>query len=151
MPQPHIRPLVICLFQHADKILVVEGHDPLKPETFYRPLGGGIEFGEYAQQALVRELREELNAEIKDAHYLFTLENIFTFNGQAGHEIVLVYDGTFADETLYQREVIDGQEDDGTPFSAVWKSLAELTDDNPPLYPVGLLKRLQKINPIAQQ
>lgn len=137
-----IRPLVICLFRHADKILVVEGYDPLKPETFYRPLGGGIEFGEYAQQALVRELREELNAEIKDAHYLFTLESIFTFNGQAGHEIVLVYDATFVDETLYQRAVIDGQEDAATPFSAVWKSLVEIAAGGLPLYPDGLLVRL---------
>jgi hypothetical protein len=28
------------------------------------------------------------------------LENIFTFNGQPGHEIVLVYDGRFVEERL---------------------------------------------------
>jgi len=145
MPQT-IRPLVICLFRRADKILVAEGSDPIKPETFYRPIGGGIEFGEYAHQALRRELREEIGAELKDEHYLFTLENIFTFNGQIGHEIVLVYDGTFADETLYQRQVIEGHEDNGSPFRAIWKSLAEMANGSPPLYPDGLLERLQHLS-----
>jgi 8-oxo-dGTP pyrophosphatase MutT (NUDIX family) len=137
-----IRPLVICLFRRADKILVAEGYDSHKPETFYRPLGGRIEFGGYARQALDRELREEINAEVKDARYRFTLENIFTHNGEAGHEIVLVYDGTFVDESLYRREVIEGQEDSGVPFRAVWKSLAEIAAGDWPLYPDRLLERL---------
>jgi len=40
-----IRPLAIYLFRDGDRILVGEGNDPVKRETFYRPLGGGIEFG----------------------------------------------------------------------------------------------------------
>ncbi|MCA9941424.1 MAG: NUDIX domain-containing protein, partial [Anaerolineales bacterium] len=58
-----IRPLVICLFRHKNHILVMEGYDPVKQQTFYRPLGGGIEFGEHSAIALRRELREELGAE----------------------------------------------------------------------------------------
>lgn len=42
-----IRPLAICVFRHAGRILVAEGTDEVKGETFYRPLGGAIEFGEY--------------------------------------------------------------------------------------------------------
>ncbi len=41
-----VRPLAICVFRHHDRILVMEGYDPVKKEHFYRPLGGGIEFGE---------------------------------------------------------------------------------------------------------
>jgi len=40
-----IRPIAICAFLRNNRILVAEGFDPVKDETFYRPLGGGIEFG----------------------------------------------------------------------------------------------------------
>src|SRR5512140_1651840 len=95
-----IRPLAICLFRNAGRILVFEGFDPVKQQTFYRPLGGGIEFGERAEAAVRREILEEIRAGTASLEYLFTLENIFTFNGEPGHEIVLVFDGRLADEKL---------------------------------------------------
>ena len=39
-----IRPVVLGLVRRNNKILVSEGHDKNKNETFYRCLGGGIEF-----------------------------------------------------------------------------------------------------------
>ena len=87
---PQIRALAICIFSHNGKILVFEGYDPLKDEIFYRPLGGGIEFGERSEEAIHRETMEEIDAEVKDLVYLGALENIFVFNGEPGHEIVQV-------------------------------------------------------------
>jgi len=135
-----IRPLAICVFQREGRILLMEGFDPVKQEPFYRPLGGRIEFGETGAETIRRELMEELQAEVGDVWYLGTLENIFTFNGQAGHEIVLVYDGCFVDERLYKNDVIEGM-DDNAPFRAVWKSLDDL-GVYPPVYPTGLLNLL---------
>ena len=143
MNQSRIRPLAICLFRNKEWILVVEGHDHIKNEYFYRPVGGGIEFGEYSHQTIQRELREEIGAEVKDIRYLFTLENIFVYNGETGHEIVLVYDGEFADPKLYERKSLDGQEDNGLPFVAVWKSLSEFGPGRKILYPNGLWEQLQ--------
>ena len=60
MKKQKIRVIAVSVFQNAGRILVFKGHDPVKGETFYRPLGGAIEFGETSQQALVREIREEL-------------------------------------------------------------------------------------------
>ncbi len=145
-----IRPLAICLFSRADKILVSEGFDPTKNEKFFRPIGGGIEFGEYAADTIVRETREELDARVINPRYLFTLENLFVFNGERGHEIVLVYDAEFLDQTLYEREYLDGQEtidgeETNESFQAFWKSLDELKNDPRPLYPDGLLERLSKL------
>lgn len=141
----NIRPIVICIFSHNGRILVVEGYDPTKHQIFYRPLGGGIEFGEPGQKALIREIWEELDTAVTNLHYLATLENIFTFNGQPGHEIVLVYDGRFEDQSLYQRPLIKGREDNGQRFTAFWKSLNDFEGPGaPPLYPDGLLDLLRQ-------
>lgn len=140
-----VRPLAICVFRDGDRILVAEGYDAVKSQVFYRPLGGKIEFGELGRDTIRRELKEELLAEVTQVSYLGTLENLFTFNGQKGHEIVLVYDGRFTDQTLYERPFIPGLEQDGEEIRAVWKSLAYFKEkDAHPLYPDGLLGLLRQ-------
>lgn len=134
-----IRPLAVCLFRRVDRILVAEGHDNVKGETFYRPLGGAIEFGEYATAALRREVREEIGAEIRDLEYIGALENIFEYEGQQGHEIVLVFDGAFVDASLYKRPELKGYEDDGAMFRALWKPVPDFRRSGL-LYPTGLLE-----------
>jgi len=139
-----IRPIAICVFQHDGRILVVEGYDPLKQQAYYRPLGGAIEFGEYSADTIVRELQEELGAAVTNLRYLGALENVFTYNGQQGHEIVMVYDGAFADATLFEQPHLGGAEDNGAPFRAVWLSLADCRRPAaPPVYPTGLLELLE--------
>lgn len=138
-----IRTIAICLFSYNGSILVAEGVDAVKGQTFYRPLGGGIEFGEYGVDTVAREIREEIGAEVRPGslRYLGTLENIFVYEGLPGHEIVLVYDGELADAALYKQGEIRAQEDDGVPFRALWKSLAEF-GPGAPLYPDGLKELL---------
>ncbi len=137
MKKPRIRPLALCVFQHDGCILASENYDPTKRETFYRPLGGGIEFGEQGIDAVAREIHEELAAGVRDLAYLGTLENIYTFNGKPGHEIVLIYDGSFVDPSLYGRESLKGREG-AHAFKAVWKHLSDFVPGHPPLYPDGL-------------
>jgi 8-oxo-dGTP pyrophosphatase MutT (NUDIX family) len=122
--------------------LVVEAHDSVKQQTFYRPLGGGIEFGEGSEAAVIREIREEIGAEIADLQYIGTLENIFTYNGANGHEIVQIYDARFVDEALYAASRIPGVESDGEPIHVVWKPLGHFSAERP-LYPDGLLELLE--------
>jgi 8-oxo-dGTP pyrophosphatase MutT (NUDIX family) len=143
MSNEKIRPIAICIFLNDDRILVAEASDTRKNQIFYRPLGGTIEFGEHSQDTIRRELREEIGAEISDLHYLGTLENIFTYEGRRGHEIVLVYDARFIDQTLYEKELIEGFEVDiGKPFKIVWKGIEEFSSGQPPVYPDGLLELL---------
>ena len=42
MDTTRIRPIAICLFRNANRILVSEGFDTIKQDYYYRPLGGGI-------------------------------------------------------------------------------------------------------------
>jgi 8-oxo-dGTP pyrophosphatase MutT (NUDIX family) len=137
-----IRPIAICLFSHDGRILVAEGLDPVKGEKFYRPIGGAIEFGERGAETLIREVQEELKAEISSLRYLGAVENIFTYNGQRGHEIVLVYDGSFVDPSLYERVEIEGREHDGSSFRAVWRSISQIRGEGKPIYPSGLAEML---------
>src|ERR1041384_6129270 len=144
MKKKRIRPLAICIFRNKDRILVAEGYDHVKDEYFYRPLGGGIEFGETSLETICRELREELNVQVdrESLTYLGTVENIFHFNGDPGHEIVLIYDGKLKDLGLYEQTVLTGKEANGEEFEALWMSLDEFGTGKRILYPNGLAEIL---------
>lgn len=139
-----IRPIAICVFRDDDRILAAEGYDSVKKQTFYRPLGGKIEFGEHGADTIVRELKEEIQAEVTNVRYIGTLENLFTYEGQRGHEITLVYDGELVDKSLYERDGLKGWEADMTLlFTAYWRSMNFFRAPGaPPLYPDGLLELL---------
>lgn len=145
-----VRPIAICVFRHNGRILAAAFQDPATGRPFYRPLGGTVEFGERSVETVARELGEELDAEVAELRFLGALENIFTYQGQRGHEIVMVYDGAFTDPALYEREVFEAREDDGSPFRAVWVDLtAAARPDHPPVYPSGLLELLAS-SPVSQ-
>jgi ADP-ribose pyrophosphatase YjhB (NUDIX family) len=139
MRPERIRPIAICVCRDSDRILVTEFRE--KGRIYYRPLGGTIEFGERGEEAVRREFREEIAAELAEVCYLGTLENIYTDGEMRGHEIVLVYDGRLTDTSLYKEEVIQGDEL-GVPFRAVWKRLDEFDSETLPVYPEGLMALL---------
>jgi 8-oxo-dGTP pyrophosphatase MutT (NUDIX family) len=100
-----IRLIALGLIRNgADKIFVSEGYDPVKQDTFYRAMGGGVDFGETSLEALKREFQEEIQAELQNIRYIGCLENIFTFNGKPGHEIIQLYECDFVDPKYYHLE-----------------------------------------------
>lgn len=140
--KPRIRPLALCIFRRGELILVARGHDKSSGQTFYRPIGGKIEFGEPASKTIAREVMEELGAEVADIAYLGALENIFTYESKPGHEIMLIFDGRFVDESLNRDDaLLIGEDDDEVLYEASWQRLdAFRSEDSPPLYPAGLLE-----------
>lgn len=144
MKKQRIRSLAICVFRNNNRILVNQGYDSVKDEHFYRPLGGGIEFGEKSSETICRELMEELNVQVEEdsLRYLGAVENIFTFNGKPGHEIVLIYDGTLKEPGLYNKAAIVGKEANGEEVRATWKSIDEFAEGKSILYPTGLVEML---------
>jgi ADP-ribose pyrophosphatase YjhB (NUDIX family) len=151
MKRGKVRPIAICVIIEGENILVQEGFDHVKQEVFYRPLGGKVKFGEPGSVTVARELFEEINAEIDDIRCLGTLENIFTYNGDDGHEIVLIYSGRMKNLSLFTNQTILGHESDGEPIKAVWLPLSTFLENHqishdilkPPLYPDGLIKIIQ--------
>ncbi len=136
-----IRPLALGIFIKDDHILVMEGYDEIDKEILYRPLGGEIEFGEKGENALRREIKEEINAEINGIEYLGVIENTFTYNGQPGHEIDLIYRAEFINPSFYDQSEINGLEAD-TRIKAVWVPLKVFKESKSPLYPAGLINLL---------
>jgi 8-oxo-dGTP pyrophosphatase MutT (NUDIX family) len=134
-----IRPIAICVFLHEEKILVAE-HQSANG-IFYRPLGGGIEFGEHSTDALVREIQEEIGAALTLLEFLGTIENIFTFEEKQHHEIVFVYDAKFVDPGFYNKE---SHIREAPMIKVVWKPLSFFIQKQAPLYPEGLLELLMK-------
>jgi 8-oxo-dGTP pyrophosphatase MutT (NUDIX family) len=138
----HIRPLALCVLSRDGRYLVADGYDPEKDEVFYRPPGGGIDFGETSEEALRREIQEEMGIEIENTHRLGVLENIFTFAGRPGHEIVFVYDADPVDRSIYERETLVGRDSDGRQFTCHWVDFDGIGPDFPPIYPDGLVELL---------
>jgi len=110
------RPLALGIIRNGGKILVQLGYDGKKKERFFRLPGGGIEFGEKGETALRREIMEEFGFDIEDILFRGVFENIFTFEGNPGHEIVLVYSARVKDGTPCEEgkiKVLDNDKDYG--------------------------------------
>ena len=112
-------------------LLVSESPEPL----FQRPLGGHVEFGEYAADTIHREFLEEIDQVVTHVRLLGVLENIFGWRGGTEHEVVFIYSADFASDAAYE---IDEQliRDDTEPKNRViWRAADAVS---PPLYPAGL-------------
>lgn len=106
---------------------------------FYRPFGGGVEFGELSGKALEREIHEELGQTIKDVRLLGVVENIFDFEGRTGHEIIFLYDAVFVNEAMYSMNLIQGVEERlDTQLTGSWISVDDVKHGRVLLYPAAI-------------
>jgi hypothetical protein len=65
-------------------LLAAEVYDDAGRVKGVRPLGGSVEFGETARDAVIREFKEELGAEIAITGEPVFIENIFVHALRAG-------------------------------------------------------------------
>jgi 8-oxo-dGTP pyrophosphatase MutT (NUDIX family) len=136
-----IRVLALGIIRDRDRIFISQGYDQVKDQTFYRALGGGIDFGESSEVALVREFEEELQAEIINIQYLGCLENLFNFDGNQGHEIIQLYSCDFSDRRFYELDQVQFQEGKRSKL-ALWVETKRFLTGELILYPQGMEKFL---------
>ena len=141
-PPARIRVLALAVLLWRDHLLCAEGYDTVKRQTFFRPLGGGVEFGERAEATVARELHEELGMAVEVREALGVTENLFTYQGRPGHEVVFEYVCVpapgHAPATLAPLTAIEGE----ARFVARWLPLAEVLGGTHRVYPEGLVERL---------
>ena len=141
MESPSIRVIVLGLVWQDDRILVSAADDLVKQNTFYRALGGGVEFGETSQEALRREFQEEIQTDVTNVHYLGCVENLFTYNGQLGHELAQLYRCDLMNAELYGRDRITVTES-SFESTAHWIQVARFKSGELRLVPEACLKFL---------
>ncbi len=138
------RAAALCIVRHGTRVLVQECLDEERPVPYYRPVGGGIEYGEHSLDAARREVQEELSTDVSELRLLTIIENIYTNgSGQVAHQIAFIYEGVFTDRSLYEQPWLPGLEANGQVYRALWKELDEFDMEHAPLYPPGLLALLR--------
>jgi ADP-ribose pyrophosphatase YjhB (NUDIX family) len=129
-----IRLKAMCLFTHEGKTLASKGHDDKKDEIFYRVIGGSVDFGEKTEEAVRREVKEELGCEVENLELVKVVENIFEYNGIPGHEVVFLYKGNLSNKTLYKQDKIHIIEP-YAEFDAEWVPVEDIVSGKAILYP----------------
>ncbi len=132
-----IRPIVLGITIKNNKILVSEGFDTVKNQTFYRCLGGGIEFLETSEIALKREFLEEIGANITINNFLGISENIFTYNGKNGHEIIFFYSIDISNADYKDEYIIF---DNNQTYHAKWVDIELFKNHKAIIYPNEVFK-----------
>jgi ADP-ribose pyrophosphatase YjhB (NUDIX family) len=122
-------------------ILVESILDETAGRLLYRPPGGGVDFGELAAEAVVREFREEMGVAVVVGDRLAVLEDIFSHETHAGHEVVFVFEVTGAD-LLARSDDLTGH-DHGAPMVLQWRSVDDFRPTGTAtLCPTGLAEIL---------
>lgn len=144
---PAIRVISLALIRRPSdgKWLAMHSTDTRKGREFYRPAGGGVEFGESSRDAVCREMMEEFGAVVETVRLWGTSENIFTYMDRPGHEIVFLWECRFVDESLYAQDELTINEN-GVSMLAHWIDPDDLAAQGIALYPNGLPEILKKKN-----
>ena len=95
-----IRVVVRAIIIREDEILLCQ---PKGANWYFFP-GGGIHFEEGIEDALRRELKEELDAELLESRFIGVVESTFLENEQRKHEINIVFHVRINDVPLYSQE-----------------------------------------------
>lgn len=139
-PENTIRVKAMCLLIQDDFILVADGSTMKSnarlviARNFYRVMGGTMEPNETAEETVRREIREELNSELENLERLDVIENIYTYEGHKGHEIVFLFKGELTNKELRKQDKIHVVDAD-YEFDAIWVPIKELLNGDKPLYP----------------
>jgi len=127
-------------------LLTMEGLD------FWFLPGGRVDFLEPAQEALKREIREELDADIQASRLIWVVESFFNLNEKDWHEIGLYFLVTLPENSpLCKSEEFTGRENGSEEFSdgeneieliCKWHHLDDLENINlkPSFLPAALKK-----------
>jgi len=127
------------VFVHKGRVLATRGFDPVKGKEFFRLVGGGVHFCEKAEDALRREIQEEFESDIEQIEFLELIQNVFTYKGNPGHEVIFLFSADLVRRELYEQEEIPLA--DNPTVIAVWVPVADVVSGNAIVFPETNLSR----------
>ena len=137
------RQAALCVFRRKDAFLVAEIRDPLTGVILHRPPGGGIEEGESPEEAVCRELKEELGVRLTGLRLLGKVDHIWFWKRRQVRERAWLFLGESSDdERLSRGETPDLVEADGERIKTLWRSISDDSEALPLLCPINLRELL---------
>lgn len=133
---------MVGLIKKDNQLLVCEVLNDEGTLKGYAPLGGGIEFGEFAENALRREMLEELGCSIQVQGKPLVFENIFTHHDVTGHEIIFAFPVQLDNPEIYSRKRFQIKEEGGSLHWVEWINCDDLRTGKVLLYPQALRAHL---------
>ena len=137
-PPEVIRGKVVALFKRNSDLLVMEVKDDSGRIKGYCPPGGGIEFGEFSENALRREMLEEIGCSIQIEGQPFVFENLFEHHGAKGHEIIFAFPASLDDHSFYSKQRFQITENSGSLHWVEWLPLEHFKNGKLKLFPEKL-------------
>jgi ADP-ribose pyrophosphatase YjhB (NUDIX family) len=113
----------VCI--HQEHVLLCRAG---QSDYWFTP-GGRVELGETSQQALSREMQEELGEDVAVGRLLWIVENLFLMGAEPTHELALMYAITLPPtspflDLAHERVTMDA----GTTLTLRWFPLATLAE-----------------------
>ncbi|MDX1905708.1 MAG: NUDIX domain-containing protein [Bacteroidia bacterium] len=134
-----VQAAVLCLLRKNDQLLVTEGYDRIREMTYYRPICGNLEFGEYSWEAARRILHQYVGHETQELSFIGPVESILTLEEQSVHELFFVFEVMSGHRDTHRSPLAH---ETNLPARAVWKSIQDFRRGQLVLYPEGLLDML---------
>jgi ADP-ribose pyrophosphatase YjhB (NUDIX family) len=140
-PPQRIRAIAIALVYRGADVLVMAVKDDSGSIKGWRPLGGAIEFGESAEEAVAREFLEEIGMPIRCTKQLCVLENLYSHEGARGHEVVFAFEAELLESSVDLKtsfSFVDG----GVTNDVAWRPVREFAEGVQRLFPEKLVRYL---------
>jgi len=124
---------VRAIITNDDGDILVGKYTDSEEGMFYMLLGGTFELSDAnAWDALLRELREEIEVEVDEMEYLDVLNNTFTWHNKSCHEMVVLFR-----VTLKVLPTLDSAlNDDGTRSPLEWIPAEDIREEKVVIYPI---------------
>jgi 8-oxo-dGTP pyrophosphatase MutT (NUDIX family) len=129
-----------CVFHAEGKFLFSVAADSMRGE-FLIPVGGAVEPGESPEDAVAREVWEEIGVEVEAPKLIGVLEDTFDYEGGVVNGIVFCY---LAEAESIRSFPDAAREEDGGEVALEWMSLERLGKERRPVFPAVLLEVLRR-------